>query len=51
MDFLGGFLEGLFWKEFFVYIGIDLTCQNFGFCQDFVTMQGRKEGRKEGRKI
>ena len=38
-DFFGGIL----WEEFFVYIGID--CQDFGFCQDFVSME--KEGRRK----
>ena len=47
-DFFGGrvlfggfFREGLFWEEFFVYIGIDLFVK--------ILSQGKKEGRKEGK--
>ena len=38
--FFGRIFWGIFWDEFFVYIRIDLFCQDFGV--------RKKEGRKEG---
>ena len=45
----GGFFGRNFWEEFFVYIvsylnmeGIIFGCQDFGFCQDFVSMEKDK---------
>ena len=44
--FLGGLLEGFFWEEFFVYIGIDLFVKILVFVK-ILSQWRRKE--EEGR--
>ena len=58
-NFLGGFFGRIFWEDFFGRIFWEdfwedffernslftLICQDFGFCQDFVSME--KEGGQE----
>ena len=36
------FLRGILFGEFFV----KLVCQDFGFCQDFVSIKKEEEGKK-----
>ena len=54
-DFLGGFFWDRifwedFWKDFFERNSLfTLICQDFGFCQDFVSME--KEGGQEFRSL